>query len=283
LHPISIRSIAEEYRGQLVSLINFERHVHRHLDWRSPVDWIGYQPFLVAEQRGKMVAALACPPDPHSIAWIRLYAAATPVSPKKAWQKLWPVALKELSEFTPVPMVVAMPLSQWFQSILEESGFYIVDRVVVLAWSARSLPMERRNEYINIRSMEEKDLSLVERIDQAAFSPMWQNSFTSLEIAFRGAVIATVAETTEGIVGYQISTITTMGGHLARLAVLPDDQGKGIGYSLVRDVLARFLQRGARTITVNTQFKNSASLSIYQSVDFHHTGEEFPVLCFVPE
>ena len=35
------------------------------------------------------------------------------------------------------------------------------------------------------------------------------------------------------IVGYQYSTSSSMGGHLARLAVKKSMQGKGIGYLLV--------------------------------------------------
>jgi len=282
LQPILIRPITEECRGRLVSLINFERHVHRHLDWHSPVDWIGFTPFLVAEQQGKMIAVLACPPEPNPIAWIRLFAVSNPISPERAWRELWPVALEELSSYSRVPTVFAMPLNLWFRSILEASGFSIVDRVAMLAWPAGNLPKEVGNRQIAIRLMEEKDLKAVEKVDRAAFSPIWQNSYMSLEIAFRGAVIATVAESTDGVVGYQISTITALGGHIARLAVCPDVQGKGIGYNLVCDVLARFLQRGARTITVNTQINNQASLSIYQTVGFQNTGEEYPVFRYLP-
>ena len=35
---------------QIANLIHFESYVHRHLDWRNPLDWIGVPPYLVAEQ-----------------------------------------------------------------------------------------------------------------------------------------------------------------------------------------------------------------------------------------
>jgi ribosomal protein S18 acetylase RimI-like enzyme len=98
-----------------------------------------------------------------------------------------------------------------------------------------------------------------------------------LEIAFHQAAVATVAEYEGRLVGYQISTGTPIGGHLARLAVLPNVQGKGIGYALLYNLLSQFAQRGSRTITVNTQRDNLASLSLYHKAGFQLTGEEYPI------
>jgi hypothetical protein len=56
---VSIRSAEESDRNQLSNIIHFETHVHRHLDWRPPLDWIGYQPFLVALQNNQIIATLA--------------------------------------------------------------------------------------------------------------------------------------------------------------------------------------------------------------------------------
>jgi ribosomal protein S18 acetylase RimI-like enzyme len=68
-----------------------------------------------------------------------------------------------------------------------------------------------------------------------------------------------------------------MGGHLARLAVLPDFQGMGIGSALVQDLLWYFRRRGAQRVTVNTQKDNLASLAVYRKAGFFLTGEEYPV------
>jgi len=90
-----------------------------------------------------------------------------------------------------------------------------------------------------------------------------------------------VAEREGQIIGYQVSTPTTRGGHLARLATLPQFQGQGIGYALVRDALSRFTQRGAQTITVNTQKNNLSSLALYRKAGFTPTGEEYPVYQYI--
>ena len=45
---------------QLTNLMHFSPYVHRHLDWRYPLDWIGASPFFVLENDGQISAALAC-------------------------------------------------------------------------------------------------------------------------------------------------------------------------------------------------------------------------------
>jgi ribosomal protein S18 acetylase RimI-like enzyme len=82
------------------------------------------------------------------------------------------------------------------------------------------------------------------------------------------------------VVGYQISTGSSAGAHLARLAVRKDAQGLGLGRALVGDLVHQMRKRNVDLITVNTQADNSASLALYQQLGFIRTGEEFPVLRF---
>ena len=82
---ISVRLAQEKDRRHLANLIHFSNSVHRHLDWRSPLDWIGYQPYIVAEREGCILAALACPPDPPEVAWIRLLAVANEITAEEAF------------------------------------------------------------------------------------------------------------------------------------------------------------------------------------------------------
>ena len=110
-----------------------------------------------------------------------------------------------------------------------------------------------------------------------SFVPLWQNSPEALKLAFRQSALATVVEDKGIIVGYQISTSTPIGGHIARLAVHPQVQRKGVGYALLHDLLTVFTRRGARKITVNTQKDNLISLSLYKKAGFQLTGEEYPI------
>jgi ribosomal-protein-alanine N-acetyltransferase len=274
----NVRSAESKDRQNLANLIHFETHVQRHLEWRSALDWLGYYPYNILEQNGKLVAAMACPPDPPQIGWIRLFAASSAVSLEKAWKMLWQSIEAEVKSKTNPDTIVSIPLYYWFRALLENSDFSLIENVIVLAWSSGTiLPPDRESPSLLIRRMNKEDLEVVETVDRTAFKPIWQISRFTLEGAFIQAAVATVAELDNQIVGYQISTATTRGGHVARLAVHPHVQERGIGYALVRDALLKFIQRGAQTITVNTQKSNLASLAIYQKAGFLATGEDYPV------
>lgn len=228
------------------------------------------------EQAGEIVATLACPPDPPRVAWVRLFAASNRISAEKAWNILWPYTYEQLRENENLNWVAAIPMHRWFIALLKKSSFRESHRVVVLRWEGAKLPEEMKPSTASVRPMTLDDLSAVADIDRASFIPVWQNSISYLEVAFRQAIVATVAEEEGALVGYQISTGTPLGGHLARLAVNPQRQGQGVGYALLRDLLTQLSRRGARTVTVNTQKNNLASLALYKKAGFLPTGEEYP-------
>lgn len=271
-----VRPATSSDRSRLASLIHFESHVHRHLDWRPALEWLGHEPYLVAERRGQVVAALACPPDPPEVSWIRVFACSDTLSPAYAWQAIWPAALEQL-EAMACTRVAALPMHAWFREVLAESAFSHVHRVISLSWKANGATEAPSLPWVNIRPMTSEDLPAVQAVDAAAFEPIWQNSLNSLELAFKQAMLATVAEDEDGVVGYQISTYSPLGGHLARLAVHPDAQRRGLGTALIRDMQSEFLKQGIRRVTVNTQHDNQDSLVLYDRTGFQRTGEEYPV------
>ncbi len=277
LRQNTVRSVSEDDRQRLANLVHFEAHIHRHLDWRSPLDWVGNYPYLVVERNGDILAALACPPDPPDVAWIRLFAVSSEIPVENAWEELWPVAQAQLAESTAQISAAAIPLQHWFRKVLEENNFVHTNNVVVLTWKGGALPEVAKPAAAMIRLMNYDDLTQVEMVDTVAFGNVWQNSQSCLEVAFRQASIATVAEISGEVAGYQISTITAMGGHLARLAVKPKFQGLGVGYALVCDMLSQFERRNVGNVTVNTQDDNMISLSLYQKAGFSRSGEKFPV------
>jgi ribosomal-protein-alanine N-acetyltransferase len=278
---IKTRSFAREATTKdlqkLANLIHFEAHIHRHLDYRPPLDWVGEHPFLVLEQDGSITAALACPPDPPQVAWIRLFAASSREQIWHAWETLWIEAVTNLRAARIPRWLAAIPMHKWFEDLLIKSSFEYNHSITMLNWENQPLPEPPANPGFNLRPMTLDDLPAVQQIDEASFSLIWQNSLPCLEFAFRQASIATVVEIDGQLVGYQISTSTPVGGHLARLAVTPEQQGQGIGRQLLQDLLTQFIRRGAHTITVNTQKDNIASLALYRRMGFEFSGEDYPV------
>jgi ribosomal protein S18 acetylase RimI-like enzyme len=272
----NIRAALSTDRSRLANLIHFGAYIHQHLDWKSPLDWIGSKPYLLMEKEGELFATLACPPDLPEITWIRLFAVSSLINIGQAWHLLWDATMEELSQVGKIK-VAAISLQGWLNELLEASEFEHTDNVIVLMWEGSTSIPEPATRGINIRPMMPEDLEAIEEIDHDAFGSVWKNSLESLELAFGQASLADVAECGDKIVGYQYSTSSPMGGHLARLAVKTTMQGKGIGYLLVHQVLSQFSKQGIKHVTVNTQQNNVASLGLYSKAGFTVTGESYRV------
>jgi ribosomal protein S18 acetylase RimI-like enzyme len=275
-----VRSAEMRDRDQLAHLIFDDRSTaHRHLDWRTPLEWIGFPPYFIIEQKGKIEAVLACPVDPPTVAWVRVFACTDSALLQDNWTILWQ-HVYNFFEAEKEIRVSVITLQDWFQVILEKSKFHTRQQIVSLTWTGVEFPKEKSLYGIELRLMTETDIPRVAEVDAAAFDRLWQNTEQALQKAFDQASLVTVVELEGEIVGYQLSTTNIIGGHLARLAVLPELQGKGIGKFLLTDMIHQFTHRGIHTISVNTQNDNTSSLSLYKSIGFIETGERYPVYEF---
>ena len=267
---------------QLSNLIFFESRLHRHLDWRSPLEWLGAPFYWALEEDGQITAALACPTERDQIAWIRLFVYTGRWSAESAWNIIWSAARPEVAQAGGAT-VAAIAIQPWFQEVLAGSGFENRQQIVMLEWRYQpsfAYTSPRGPDGIRIRRMTEADLPDVEKTDAASFDPLWQNPLETVRKAFGQALYATVAENEQGILGYQLSTGGGQRAHLARLAVHPSAQGKGAGRALLSDLFRYITYAGISRLSVNTQNDNQASLSLYQRMGFVRTGEEYPVYTF---
>jgi ribosomal-protein-alanine N-acetyltransferase len=273
---VSVRPAVPADREQISNLMFFETHVHRHLDWRAPLDWLGRSPYWVLEDGARIAAALACPIDPDSIAWIRLFAFASQMSGRAVWRRLWEAARQDLAEAGGAT-AAAIAAQDWIAPILMEAGFELVDDIVVLAWDPGPHPAAALPPGVATRAMSSVDLPAVAEVDAEAFDRLWCNSLEALTRALAQASYASVAEDGSGVLGYQLSTGSPLGTHLARLAVRPAAQRRGLGAALVGDLIAHLPASSEPRLTVNTQSKNASSLALYERLRFRLTGEHYPV------
>jgi ribosomal-protein-alanine N-acetyltransferase len=271
-----VRPATSSDQQRIADLIFFESHVHRHLDWRTPLDWLGFSPYWVLEEGRQITAALACPADPEFIAWIRIFAYASHLSGHSAWPPLWEVARGELTEQGGAT-VAAIATQRWFDQILLDAHFDLAGHIVLLEWDDGPQEGKLFQSQARVRTMTAQDLPRVAEVDAAAFEPLWRNSLAALTKAHEQASYASVAEDDSGLVGYQISTGGAFGAHLARLAVVPEVQGRGVGAALVSELILHMQESGGSKVTVNTQASNAASLALYSRLGFRRTGEKYPV------
>lgn len=276
---LQVRAAVIADQRQISNLIFFESHVHRHLDWRAPLDWLGSKYYWVLEDERRITAALACPQDPPGIAWLRLFVHASHLSGSEAWSPLWEAVCAEIQSQGGATIGV-ISLHGWLQNILLENNFQLKQNIVMLEWFNQSVELSPMPAGVTIRRMTADDLAQTVETDASAFAPLWRNSYAALQKALPQALFATVAEKDGQIIGYQLSTPNPLGAHIARLAVRKEAQGQGIGRALLTDLFIQMRKRGLERLTVNTQDDNVISLALYQKTGFIRTGEQFPVFVY---
>jgi ribosomal-protein-alanine N-acetyltransferase len=260
-----------------------DANIHRHLDWRSPLDWLGSPNYWLLADDDRIHAALACPEDPPGVAWLRFFGHGPHLSGPEAWSALWDTVRAEAlrSEETQVAAIVT---KYWFQNFLLSQGFKFKQKIVLLELKQGNIQHLPFVKNIKIRPMQDADMQSITEVDLSAFGRFWHNTYESLMRARRQSVHASVAEDASGrVVGYQLSTGNPLGAHLARLGVRKEAQGQGVGTALMRDLL-QDLEANHRThLSVNTQSDNLASLSLYKKIGFTLTGEYYPVMVYPGE
>ena len=263
----------------LAKFLQGKVRIHRHLDWQPPIDWLGKKPFLALEQNGEMRAVLAMPDDPPGAYWIRLFAIASDFNNRNAWESLFSQSYKQIhrSNFT---IVGALAYENWFNQLLKGEGWLEHQRVVLLKWHPQSTEYSQLTDSYLLRPMTNTDLETVAAIDQLSFELLWQQSPGAIRHAYDQCSYSTVVEFEGKVIGYQISTSSSFNAHLARLAVLPEKRGLGIGSALVKDMLNYFRKPWIREVTVNTQQDNLDSLKLYEGIGFKRTSESFPVYVY---
>lgn len=280
LSNISIRPANKEDATNIALFLNNEKFVHRHLDWRTAIDWLDRHPYYLITHNNQILAALACPEDPSGIAWIRLFATSISIHSEKAWQFLFKEAIDFYNETQRHISFAAVALQAWFSDILKQNGFTHHQDIIILERKKQPVINFSNNDHITLRPMWSSDLEIVENVDHSAFMPLWQLSVAGLSAAYRQSSYATVAEFRGEIIGYQISTNTPFTAHLARIGVHQDYQKQHIGQSLLGNMLNYYSQIGFTTVTVNTQNNNQSSIYLYNKFGFKIINEKFPVYSY---
>ena len=274
--PWIIRSATKGDVHNTTQLIERAQWLHQHLDWLDAGSFLNKKPFLLAMYENELIACIACPLSLHNVAWIRIFAVSSNHDPRQLWEQLWPHAIKELRS-EGCKIAAALVISPWLEPLLLQSGFNKTNAVIFLEWLTTSPPSSSSFPG-ELRGLRQADIDPLVELDQKAFRGIWSNTRDELLEAYQSASISTVLEFEGELIGYQISTASAWGAHLARLAVHPTWQGKGIGNAIVTDLMQQVRKRGYHRLTVNTQEDNHRSLSLYRRLGFMATGDRYSVL-----
>ena len=167
----------------------------------------------------------------------------------------------------------------WYNRALSYAGFSLTERVCFLELdnvAQRLRKLECTAALVALCPGGFADLDSLAALDAAAFSPIWHFSAAALRPLLLQGKLQT-ARYDDELIGYWLMTFSGALAHVARLAVHPQWQGRGIGRQLMLDALGAAVAADCRRVVLNTQVDNAPSLRLYRSLGFRTTGEEFAV------
>ncbi|MEJ7653640.1 MAG: GNAT family N-acetyltransferase [Chloroflexia bacterium] len=155
-------------------------------------------------------------------------------------------------------------------------GFYRRESVDVLeevhSLRTSALPGPTVPLTLTIEPMRTRGLSTLLEIDHSAFDWLWRNSREEFqEYLETPGVTVWIASYENKPVGYVGYTMLGGWGHIDRLAVRPEEQGRGHGAQLLSWALHRLYSDGSRYAQLTTQGSNHQSYPLYQGFGFRQT------------
>jgi GNAT superfamily N-acetyltransferase len=267
------------HRHAVRDLLFRSYRVHTHLDWQESDQWLEdgeRYPARLVWQGTKLVGILATSAPLNGTCWVRMASVADHSDARAILKLLWDDLIPELRRLG-VGTVALLIVRNWISDYATALGFAYKDEIITFRRSRMEIPPEHLPSGMTIRLSQPDDLPTILDLDNRAFAAPWQLERDELRQAHRISASCTVAEIDGAMVGYQLSTLYFDGAHLARLAVAPEAQGKGVARSLLIDLLNRFARRGVYSMTVNTQITNTRSQRLYTGFGFERTGYDLPV------
>lgn len=131
----------------------------------------------------------------------------------------------------------------------------------------------RATERLNVREARSEDLEEVYRIETVCFgSDAYDPSLLLLYLNLSPDTFL-VAEEGGTIVGYAIGLVRKWNeAHVVSIAVHPKHRRKGVATALMRELLKRFSEKGAKAVRLEVRVSNEAAIKLYEKLGFKKVG-----------
>ncbi len=289
-----VRVARKSDASAITDLLRHAPFSHLHVDWRVPADWLGTdgcvgQDLAQAQDLGrdgfgdslfggrpKLDACLAVAADPPPAAWVRVAAVRDALRPTAVLGRMLAMVEESLRS-SAVEQLAWLPIDEWPKSWLTDLGFREISAIKGYIKRNAMVPYRPSISGVRIRPVHSDDLDALAEIEVAAFGPIWRHSPLGLTLARQNSISFDVVELDGQLVGFQFSTRSAYGAHLARMTVHPDAQRMGLGTALLAHAIDGYKRMGFRTMTLNTQRENEAAQRLYTRFGFEFTGQGWPI------
>ncbi len=254
--------------------------LHREARRRLPQLWwweehLADGPFIVTERDGIVSGVLFAWPDGSPVAWIRLAALDDNLDTREWLDLALPPVLDSLRR-QGAQKLAWMDYSGWAGPHLGAYGFGRLTDVITLTKLDRILPKTNAVDAC-VHPASSTDIPAVVALDQAAFTPHWWYSQSTLLRRVAASPHFAIVRAAGNVLGYAEGDLRLPVAHLNRIAVHPAHQGHGIGALLLHDALRAFWQIGATQVSLNTQIDNHYSQRLYHRFGFKAAGDRVTV------
>lgn len=263
----------ERQHRQVLLDLSFSSHwTHKHLDWHSTGQWLDFErgPVFLAWHGAELIGYIGLSRPIAGCSWVRLLGIGDGRMPGRIIADLWRGAQARCPQ-AGIRSVAILMIANWLPTYIRQLEFDISDEIITMSYIG-SRPATTPTSAAAVRPAEFGDISRLCEIDSQAFSPHWRMSHSDFRQALRMSASTAVASLQGKIAGYQFSTRHDEGGHLARLAVDPAYQRRGIASLLMHRLLDEMRRTRVESITVNTQASNRPSQHLYQHFGFFRNG-----------
>jgi ribosomal-protein-alanine N-acetyltransferase len=124
---------------------------------------------------------------------------------------------------------------------------------------------------IEIRRLQLRDLTAIERIERSAYPTPWSRSMFAGELSKPSSICLGAFE--DGILlGYLITSRYVDAWHVMNVAVAPERQRQGIASTLLGRLFELTADDDRRGYTLEVRVSNSGAIALYERVGFEQRG-----------
>ncbi len=124
---------------------------------------------------------------------------------------------------------------------------------------------------IDLRRLQLRDLTAIEKIERSAYPTPWSRSMFAGELSKPSSICLGSFED-EILLGYLITSRYVDAWHVMNVAVAPDRQRQGIASALLGRLFELTADDDRRGYTLEVRVSNRAAIALYEQLGFEQRG-----------